>query len=224
MEDTAKSVTISKTKPAKNTQNLVNCPICEEDIHDATSNTKGEDYVYCEGNCKTWLHRRCAGLSKHNFKLVIESNAPYLCTHCRLTEAEKKIEETNLQLQKLFSEFNGKLRAAHPVGDEHDCSLDPSATGTGGSFVSVASVQICSVCLLCIVDSLMRVQILLDESTHIHVLSSSPLAYTVYLFQLNSEYVYIIVLPCIRTYNMCVCMSMLECACVCVCVCVCVCA
>ena len=50
----------------------------------------------------------------------------------------------------------------------------------------------------------MRAQILFDENTHIHVLSSSPLAYIMCLFQLDSEYVYIIVLPCIRTYNMCV--------------------
>ena len=56
----------------------------------------------------------------------------------------------------------------------------------------------------------MRAQLLLDENTHIHVLSSSPLAYIMCLFQLNSEYVYIIVHPCM--HRICVCMSMLfEC-------------
>ena len=51
-------------------------------------------------------------------------------------------------------------------GTEGDCPLDPSATGPGRSFVSVANVhRFCSVCVLCIVDSLMRAQILLDEST-----------------------------------------------------------
>ena len=50
--------------------------------------------------------------------------------------------------------------------NKRDCPLDPSATGPGRSSVSVASVhRFCSVCVLCIVDSLMRAQILLDKST-----------------------------------------------------------
>ena len=40
---------------------------CENVIVDAGETTVGEDAIYCEGQCKKWIHCCCAGLAKHEF-------------------------------------------------------------------------------------------------------------------------------------------------------------
>ena len=42
------------------------CPICENVIVDAGETTVGEDAIYCEGQCKKWIHRCCAGVRGMN--------------------------------------------------------------------------------------------------------------------------------------------------------------
>ena len=42
-----------------------NCDICEKTILDKHP---GEEAVFCEGSCQSWLHRRCAGLPTKHFK------------------------------------------------------------------------------------------------------------------------------------------------------------
>ena len=42
-------------------------PICQDSIVDGDA---GQDSIYCEGNCNTWLHRRCAGLSRNSMALA----------------------------------------------------------------------------------------------------------------------------------------------------------
>jgi hypothetical protein len=49
------------------------CPIRKENIKDKTKKCQGEDSIYHKENCYTWLHRQCAGLSKHNFELIIKN-------------------------------------------------------------------------------------------------------------------------------------------------------
>ena len=60
------------------------CPICDESIVDATSHTSGQAAIFCEGLCKEWLHRQCAGLSKAAFDLASQSQDPFFCPQCRL--------------------------------------------------------------------------------------------------------------------------------------------
>jgi len=40
------------------------CPICEEVIKESTEKTPGDKAIYCEGQCETWFHCKCAGISK----------------------------------------------------------------------------------------------------------------------------------------------------------------
>ena len=47
--------------------------IFDDVIEDCSSKVKGQDAVFCDGHCNTWLHRDCAGLSKTAFKKVIDS-------------------------------------------------------------------------------------------------------------------------------------------------------
>ena len=59
------------------------CPICTEAIIEQTKTRKGQDAVFCEGLCKGWLHRRCAGLSTILFNELVNSKVPFCCPHCR---------------------------------------------------------------------------------------------------------------------------------------------
>ena len=77
------------------------CAICEEEIIDASSQTTGEDAIYCDGHCKSWIHRRCAGLSTANFTVVSQSKDPYFCPHCRLETAVEKLAQLEIKLEHL---------------------------------------------------------------------------------------------------------------------------
>ena len=73
---------------------LITYPMCDED------NTKAErvqDSIFCAGKCATWLHRQCAGLSVSAFKLLDNSEEPYLCPNCELDA--QKIERDDLKKQ-----------------------------------------------------------------------------------------------------------------------------
>ena len=39
------------------------CPTCVQTIVEATDNREGQEALFCEGNCNTWYHRWCAGVS-----------------------------------------------------------------------------------------------------------------------------------------------------------------
>ncbi len=47
------------------------CMVCEKEIVKNTDKMDGEDAVYCEGECKGWLHRCCAGLTTTNFVTIL---------------------------------------------------------------------------------------------------------------------------------------------------------
>lgn len=80
--DSPSSLNSSKTN--------VICPVCEERIVDESAKRKGQDAVFCDHTCKTWLHRRCAGLSRDSFDAVSRSNSPFYCPQCRMnTQGEE---------------------------------------------------------------------------------------------------------------------------------------
>ena len=97
---TGKMPKSKKTTPVK-------YPVCKQDIVDATKTTEGQDSVFCEGNCKVWLHRHCAGLTKSAFNHIQQwqSSKPFICTHCRLEAQENKIENKIKELQNLLASF-----------------------------------------------------------------------------------------------------------------------
>ena len=75
----------SNKKPKKES---VTCPICEDDIIDGKH---GEEAIECDGICASWLHRRCAGLSRAAFTMASKSSDPFFCPHCRLHRQELEI-------------------------------------------------------------------------------------------------------------------------------------
>ena len=60
----------SKSK-SRGSSAWVECPICEGVIVDGTHQS-----IQYEGLCDSWLHRRCAGLSKTGFVIASKSKKP----------------------------------------------------------------------------------------------------------------------------------------------------
>ena len=51
------SVSLQKGNRTKGFKNeLYTCPVCEDQIMDSSNACKGQDAVFCEGNCSTCLH------------------------------------------------------------------------------------------------------------------------------------------------------------------------
>jgi len=64
----------------------VTFPICEDFIINNT-----QDSIYCEGECNSWIHRCCAGLTKAALVDAAESGNSFLCPHCMLFNLNKEI-------------------------------------------------------------------------------------------------------------------------------------
>ena len=59
------------------------CSICEKEVVDKDDQRKGQDAIFCEGNCQEWLHRVCTGLPKKVFLEVYkESDVTLYCPYC----------------------------------------------------------------------------------------------------------------------------------------------
>ena len=75
------------------------CGICEQPI------VNGKDQaVYCEGACKQWLHRYCAGVPLSCFQALSSSLAPFQCYSCYQAKHEAAIESFNSEVRALKSE------------------------------------------------------------------------------------------------------------------------
>ncbi len=83
------------------------CAVCSKIVKEATSNTKGEDAVFCEGICQSWMHRQCIGMSIATFQGVTKSQAPFHCLYC----SQVKISE----LQNTIKNLETKLVSLQPA-------------------------------------------------------------------------------------------------------------
>ena len=81
------------------------CPICEDVIKDPSPKSSGQDAVFCEGICNTWIHRRCAGLSKTLFTAISKSDDAFCCPHCRLDSQSSEL----ISLRKDFVALSAQL-------------------------------------------------------------------------------------------------------------------
>ena len=82
------------------------CPICDEFIIDDVSDKSGQDSVYCDGVCLTWLHRRCAGLSKKAFGVIRQSSNPFCCPQCKLENQEQELKSLRDLVTNLSSHLS----------------------------------------------------------------------------------------------------------------------
>ena len=102
---TAKGPSSSSQRVSNQRENI--CPICLDLIWDATDEREGQDSIFCEGMCKSWLHRRCAGLSKKLFDEIsdpCQANIPFHCPHCRLATQGKALANLQSTVESLVAE------------------------------------------------------------------------------------------------------------------------
>lgn len=95
-----------RTSKRFSTKNVV-CPVCEEEIIDSTQMS-----IQCD-TCMSWLHRRCAGLSKSNFERVSKPSTPFHCSPCRLHRQEIEIASLKDALSSLEGRLNLVERQVH---------------------------------------------------------------------------------------------------------------
>ena len=82
------------------------CPICDDIILDDTKNQKAHDSIWCDGECNTWLHRGCAGLSKKKFLALKNSDDPFLCVSCHLSAHSTEIYDLRNDLCAMKDELS----------------------------------------------------------------------------------------------------------------------
>ena len=95
-QSSATSIESAKLKKTK-----TSCLICDKIITDPSTKVKGHDSVFCEGECKGWLHRTCAGLSKPLFLSISSNQKPFYCLHCSQFRYEKEITSLKSQINDL---------------------------------------------------------------------------------------------------------------------------
>ena len=75
------------------------CPICLDEINNNT-----QDSIFCEGNCKSWIHHSCGGLSK--LGLTLAKKIPsWNCPSCRLILQSSEISELKKSVAALSEEL-----------------------------------------------------------------------------------------------------------------------
>ena len=68
--------------------NSTMCSVCDQAIMDGEP---GQESIFCEGECLSWIHRRCVALSKGAFQLATESDDPFLCHYCVSHKQDKNL-------------------------------------------------------------------------------------------------------------------------------------
>ena len=67
----------------------VKCAVCEQNIVD------GKDQaLFCEGLCKGWYHRYCAGGSLVHFQWLSLSSKPFFCSDCFQAKTIEELRNT----------------------------------------------------------------------------------------------------------------------------------
>ena len=82
------------------------CSVCEEGIIDPTASRSRQDSIFCEGLCSSWLHRKCAGLSKQAFLEVSQPSVKFICPRCRLDHNEKELGKLKDKIVELEAKLN----------------------------------------------------------------------------------------------------------------------
>ena len=131
----------------KTSKSAVICPICDEAVIDPSTKNVGQDSIFCDGACKAWLHRGCAGLSKSVFEEVCKSDDPFLCPHCMLIHQRAEIINLKASLNSISDELSSIkslvecLSSSQPHSSQPNQSQSPSSLPvTRAPYSSVAGL------------------------------------------------------------------------------------
>ena len=97
------------------------CKVCDDTIAEPNGKAKGDDSIFCSGECDGWVHRRCAGLSKAKFAIYTSTDESviFYCPTCRVGRLEasmgvlqQELCELSLSSKSLTAEVND-LKSLH---------------------------------------------------------------------------------------------------------------
>ena len=83
--------------------NLVKCTVCDQKVVD------GKDQaLFCEGSCKGWFHRYCAGVSLTHFESLSTLATPFNCV-ASYNDELADLKNTVTVLQEEITQLRGAL-------------------------------------------------------------------------------------------------------------------
>ena len=99
---------------------------------------KGQESILCDGPCKSWIHRRCAGMSKAAFSSISKSTDPFFCPLCKLSKNElevkllkDKVSLLESKLQSALSQLESATWYSRPATHSEASSLSDTAPSPG---------------------------------------------------------------------------------------------
>ena len=99
------SCLLEESMPSCSHENcLVICPVCLDPILEATDETNGQEAIFCESICNSWLHKQCTGLSKSLFDRYVRTKGPFYCPCCRLITHDSILQELKTTVDNLTKE------------------------------------------------------------------------------------------------------------------------
>ena len=145
-KSTRNSAPSSKRKGSKQDKDKVinKCPICDDPVEDSSDSNNGHDAVYCEGICKGWLHRRCAGLSKAAFSAVCQSDDQFLCPHCSLHAHRQEQVTLKKEIESLRNDVDSLKLLLKQSSNQSRPNTQPvdSKTETGPQSITTSYANI----------------------------------------------------------------------------------
>ena len=133
MNDCTDSVTGKGTQGEKT---MYTCPICLEVIVDITPRKPGHNSIYCDSECQSWIHHRCAGLLTLAFSNLCDSlnKKSFYYPNCHLEQQSLAISQLKYTLSKVVCELAELKENASTASSPSECSkssIDASSSEEG---------------------------------------------------------------------------------------------
>ena len=94
-------------------------------IVETTAHAEGQEAILCEGNCSSWYHRWCAGVTALRYEELSDSDEPFHCPTCIAKEQQQTISELHHSVQSLQEEVR-EMKIAINALQEKDAANAPS--------------------------------------------------------------------------------------------------
>ena len=106
-------------KKLKDKSECITCHICEDPTLEPTDHFDGQDAVYSEGVCNSWLNNYIElRLTRSIFDIVCESEDPYLCPYCIIAKQSKEILVLKQHVEILMNKLNIQLSKSVSPADQ----------------------------------------------------------------------------------------------------------
>ena len=79
--------------------------ICDITIIENSDDVLGVNFVYCEEDCKGWLHCKYVCMSKQFYNKISKCNDPYYCPNCIIAKQSEEVLLLRNQIRPLS--YNG---------------------------------------------------------------------------------------------------------------------